>query len=69
MLGKEHNPPHVHVIYGEYIAAISIETLEIIEGELPQRAQKLVQEWIKIHKYEILDIWNNQTFRKITPLN
>ena len=26
-LGKEHNPPHIHVIYGEYTAAINIKKL------------------------------------------
>ncbi len=32
-----HNPPHFHVIYGEYEAQININTLEIIKGDLPKR--------------------------------
>jgi len=41
----DHPPPHFHAIYGEYNALVNIESLEIIEGDLPSRAQKLVQEW------------------------
>jgi Domain of unknown function (DUF4160) len=38
----DHPPPHFHAVYGEYNALIGIESLEIIEGDLPNRAQKLV---------------------------
>ena len=68
MPGKEHNPPHIHVIYGEYVSAINIDTLEVIEGDLPNKALSLAREWIEIHKIEILEMWNSQTFKKITPL-
>ena len=64
----EHNPPHIHAIYGEFIGAIDIQTGKLIEGDLPVRALNLVQEWLKIHKDEILDIWNTQKFKKIPPL-
>lgn len=65
---SEHNPPHIHAIYGEYIGVIDIKTNKLIEGDLPNRALKLVQEWIEIHKDEILKIWNTQQFKKISPL-
>ena len=65
----EHNPPHIHAIYGEYIGTIDIQTSQLIEGDLPTRALHLVQEWLKIHKNEILTIWNTQHFRKIPPLS
>ena len=42
----DHPPPHFHAIYGEYNALISIESLEVIEGDLPNRAEKLVMEWL-----------------------
>jgi hypothetical protein len=41
---SEHNPPHMHVIYGEYIGLINIQTLEMFEGDLPPRALSLVKE-------------------------
>ncbi|MFB2974991.1 DUF4160 domain-containing protein [Microseira sp. BLCC-F43] len=40
----DHPPPHFHAIYGEYNALVNIESLEIIEGDLPSRDQKLVLE-------------------------
>lgn len=67
-LGKEHNPPHIHVIYGEFTAAISINNYEVLDGDIPQKALNLVIEWIKLHKEELLDIWENQKFKKIDPL-
>ena len=64
----EHNPPHIHALYGEYMGIINIRTGEILEGDLPKRALKLVQEWINVHKKENLKIWNTQQIKKIPPL-
>ncbi len=69
-LANEHNPPHIiHAFYNKKVAVIDIQTLEVIEGELPTRALRLVKEWIYIHKDEIKEIWNTQQFKKIEPLN
>lgn len=65
---SEHNPPHIHAIYGKYMGVVNIKTGEIIEGKLPQRALKLVQEWLNINKEEVLKIWHTQQFKKIPPL-
>lgn len=65
---KEYNPPHLYAIYGEYMSAINIETLEVIEGDLPEKALKLVKEWIIKNKEDIMDIWKTQNFKKIEPL-
>ena len=35
-----HPPPHFHAVYGEFVGLSNIDTLEIIEGDLPTRAQK-----------------------------
>lgn len=67
-MGKEHNPPHIHVIYKEYSSAISIKDGSVLDGDLPEKALNLVKEWIKIHKKELLEIWETQNFRKIEPL-
>lgn len=37
----DHPPPHFHAIYGGHKAVIDIETLALIEGELPPRACRL----------------------------
>jgi hypothetical protein len=65
---SEHNPPHVHAIYGEYIGLIDIQTLEMFEGDLPPKALSLVKEWMSLHKDELLNIWNTQRFIELPPL-
>ena len=37
----DHPPPHFHAVYGEYNALIGIESLEIIEGDLPKLGEML----------------------------
>ena len=36
----DHPPPHIHAVYVEYVGLFNIETLEMIEGDLPKRAKK-----------------------------
>lgn len=50
------------------MGAIDIQTGEVLEGDLPPRALKLVQEWLKAHREEVLNIWKTQQFKKIPPL-
>ncbi|MEL7141010.1 MAG: DUF4160 domain-containing protein [Cyanobacteria bacterium J06643_4] len=64
----DHPPPHFHAVYGEHNALISIESLEIIEGDLPKRAQKLVIEWASLYQKDLIEIWESQEFRKLPPL-
>jgi hypothetical protein len=64
----DHPPPHFHAVYGEYIGLFSIDTLEMIEGDLPNRAKKLVAEWAAINKRELKNMWDTQEFRKLPPL-
>jgi hypothetical protein len=54
MFFKDHVPPHFHVEYGEYQSQISIMEGEIIEGQLPKRALRLVQAWTELHREELL---------------
>lgn len=67
-LAKEHNPPHFHVIYNECLGVIDIQTLEMMEGDLPNKALNMAREWGKLHQEELLDIWNTQNFRTLPPL-
>ena len=67
-LQSEHNPPHIHAIYGEDVAAPEIQTGNIIEGYLPPKAKALVQEWMSIHRDELMNIWETQNFKSLEPL-
>jgi hypothetical protein len=64
----EHGVPHFHAVYGEFNAVFGIETLEMLEGDLPLRAQRLVKEWAAFYRQELLDIWNRQEFRQLPGL-
>ena len=64
----DHAPPHFHAVYNEYNGLFNIDTLEMIEGDLPGRAKKLVVEWASINKDELKQIWNTQEFKKLPPL-
>jgi hypothetical protein len=66
---KEHNPPHLHVYYGDFEAQINIKTLEIMEGKLPNTAIYLVKQWTKIHQRELIEIWETQKAKEIEPLD
>lgn len=65
---SEHGIPHFHVIYGEFNAVYAIESLEMLEGDLPVRASRLVKEWAEAYKRELLDMWTRQEFRALPPL-
>lgn len=68
LLGSEHNPPHIHAIYGEYSALFDIQTLQMIEGDLPARAEAMVKEWISLYKDDLLKMWETQEFKTLPPL-
>lgn len=65
---SEHNPPHFHAFYGDYVGVFNITTLTIMEGNLPFRAQNLVKEWATIHQSELMTIWKTQIFSRLPPL-
>ena len=66
---KEHEPSHIHALYGEYAGIFNIKTLEMTEGDLPERAKLLVQEWLQKHNTELQDMWDSQIIKKLPPLN
>lgn len=54
---KEHNPPHIHVYYNDYIVILNILSLDIIGGEIPIKQLRLVLAWMEIHQDELLANW------------
>ena len=68
MFFSDHIPPHFHAIYGEYNALYDINSLEIIEGDLPNRAKKLVVEWAKLYQSELMHMWDTQDITKLPDL-
>jgi hypothetical protein len=64
MYYDDHNPPHFHVIYGEYQAVIGIHDFGILEGDLPPRALGLATEWARMHQAELLEEWGRARERQ-----
>ena len=49
--------PHFHATYADVEASFDIESLELIVGRLPNRANKLVLRWAKLHQDELRRNW------------
>lgn len=65
---KEHEPAHIHALYEEYMGVFDINTFDMTEGDLPNRAQKMVKEWLTEHKEELKEMWQTQKIVKLPPL-
>jgi len=72
MYFDEHPRPHFHAYSGGEDAAISIDSLEVLEGRLSRRTLALVLEWASEHRAELRENWSlaeaHRTLRKIDPL-
>ena len=68
----DHEPPHFHARYAEHYAAIVIADASMLVGGLPNRARKLVIEWIDLHREELEANWQlvqaGSTPKQIDPL-
>lgn len=60
--------PHFHAIYGEYNGVFNIQTLAMIEGDLPSRAQKMVREWATQYQEELMRMWQSNEFKRLPGL-
>ncbi len=69
MYFREHGVPHFHAVYAEYNGVFEVDGLEMIEGDLPARAQRLVREWASHYQQDLRDMWNTQEYRKLPELH
>ena len=67
-LQSEHNPPHIHAIYNDDVAAIDFMTGKVLEGHLPGKALNMVQEWVELNREALKTIWETQEFKQLPPL-
>ena len=65
---SEHGTPHFHAVYGESNGIFSIETLEMMEGDLPSRAQRLVREWAAQYQPELSIMWETGEYKRLPGL-
>ena len=69
MFFSEHGVAHFHAVYGEYVGVFAIETLEMLEGDLPQRAHRFVHEWAELHQAALLGMWRTKNFKQLPGLD
>ena len=56
MYWKDHAPPHFHAKYGDDEIVVEIKGGNI-SGNMSNRAIKMIQEWRKLYKNELLKEW------------
>ena len=61
-------PAHIHAIYNEYVGIFDICSFEMVDGDLPHKAQELVKEWLKDNYKSLIQMWNTQVINKLNPL-
>jgi hypothetical protein len=68
----DHPPPHFHARYGQDWAAFCILRGQALRGRLPPRAQRLVRQWWRLHRAELMHNWllvqRNHEPMRIAPL-
>jgi len=50
------------------MGAFEINTLNLIEGDLPEKAKPMVRKWASKYQKELLQMWNTQQFIQLPPL-
>ncbi len=72
MYYDDHNPPHFHAFYNNYVAIYDFEG-ELINGKMPPKQSKLISAWAIIHKEDLKANWslakNSEKLFLINPLN
>ena len=67
-----HHEPHFHAYYQDDVAIYTIDPIELLNGHLPKRQQRLVEAWAELHQADLLADWallqSGKLPKKITPL-
>ena len=50
-------PPHFHATYGGKEVIVSINELEVIDGEIPNKQLKMLLGWAAFHQEELIENW------------
>ena len=54
---KDHLPPHLHAIFAENDAMISIATGDLLEGKLPAVRLHAVRAWLIANQKQVSYVW------------
>ena len=65
---KEHNPPHIHAVCGDYIGLFHFADGEMFEGDMPEKIQRMMKDFIVYYRERLLSMWTNQQFEMLPPI-
>ncbi len=65
---REHNPPHVHAIYGDCVGMFSLEKGKMLEGDIPMKQQRMIKDFIIYYQEQLYEMWNTQKFERLSPI-
>lgn len=69
---NEHIPPHFYAKYGEYECSITIDDIELLNGDMPNKQLKMLFGWAALHQEELKEEWylaeQKQELFQIAPL-
>ena len=72
MYFADHQPPHIHVEYGDDEAVVALSGGRLIKGAVPPRVLRMVREWIPLHEAELAENWRLarawQPLARVEPL-
>jgi Domain of unknown function (DUF4160) len=72
MFFGDHGPPHFHARHAQGSAKVRIDSLEVIESNLPRRQLRFVLAWAELHQDELHENWRRaragETLQPIEPL-
>jgi hypothetical protein len=57
MYFDDHGFPHFHAAHADGTAKVRIDTLEIIDSNIPRRYLRLVLAWAELHQQELEENW------------
>jgi hypothetical protein len=63
MYWADHAPPHVHAFYQGQEALFDIRTGRLLAGHIPPTAARLVRNWVRMRRTELLDNWERGRLR------
>lgn len=67
----DHNPPHFHVVSGNYKASYDLNG-SLIAGYVPIKEERLILAWLELHRDELNSNWyraqRHEELCKIQPL-
>ena len=54
---EHHNVAHFHVVHPDFRASFDISNGRVMAGRIPPRFRRMVLDWAREHREELLDGW------------